>query len=157
MCILIADMAGADEWKHNNGMAPAAKLAFTDLGVSSGARQAGIGVPSNLHRDYFPYPWGAGARIFSESWGSNSAAYDALSRGTAPASHPLCCQSFGFAPLLNVACVSRVWLSRLRGWINTRTSAGPPHFPHLLKYAIGCRGGHDVVGESRVSGCHCSW
>jgi len=68
-------------WRQHNGMAPGAKLAFTDLGVSTAARGAGIGVPSNLYRDYFPYPWGAGARIFSESWGSDSASYDALSRG----------------------------------------------------------------------------
>ncbi len=58
-------------------MAPGARLAFTDLGKGTGS----IGVPGNLARDYFPFAWAAGARIFSESWGSNSATYDGLAKG----------------------------------------------------------------------------
>eukprot|EP00191_Tetraselmis_sp_GSL018_P024176 CAMPEP_0177623490 /NCGR_PEP_ID=MMETSP0419_2-20121207/28931_1 /TAXON_ID=582737 /ORGANISM="Tetraselmis sp., Strain GSL018" /LENGTH=1602 /DNA_ID=CAMNT_0019124047 /DNA_START=163 /DNA_END=4968 /DNA_ORIENTATION=- len=70
-----------DDWDDYNGMAPGAKLAFTDLGVTGSDSGGGIGVPGNLRRDYFPYGWDAGARIFSESWGSDSTAYDALAKG----------------------------------------------------------------------------
>ena len=56
-------------------MAPDAKLAFTDLG-SNGTD--GIFTPEDLSTDYFPYAYGVGARVHSDSWGSSSVQYDYL-------------------------------------------------------------------------------
>mmetsp|Transcript_31546 Transcript_31546/g.89554 ORF Transcript_31546/g.89554 Transcript_31546/m.89554 type:complete len:1752 (-) Transcript_31546:144-5399(-) len=75
----VAGSTSQGSWSDNNGMAPGAKLAFTDLGRTG--HNGGIGVPGNLSRDYFPFAWNFGARIFSESWGSDSATYDGLAQG----------------------------------------------------------------------------
>lgn len=51
-----------------NGMAPNAKIAFYDAGDSTGR----ISIPSNLVLKTFPPGYTAGARIFSNSWGTTS-------------------------------------------------------------------------------------
>ncbi len=55
------------------GMAPDAKLAFTDLG---GGGSDGIFTPSDLSRSYYKYPYEVGARVHSDSWGSSSNDYE---------------------------------------------------------------------------------
>ena len=53
-----------------DGMAKDAKLAFFDIGV---AGAAGLRVPNDLARNMFPLAYTAGARIHTNSWGSNTA------------------------------------------------------------------------------------
>eukprot|EP00884_Botryococcus_braunii_P006262 jgi/Botrbrau1/15637/Bobra.4_1s0022.1 len=55
------------------GMAPDAKLAFTDLG---GGGSDGIFTPSDLSRSYYKQPYEVGARVHSDSWGSSSNDYE---------------------------------------------------------------------------------
>jgi len=57
------------------GMAPGAKLAFMDL---SRGRASAVWTPGNLARSYFPRTYAAGARVHSDSWGSDVAVYDGL-------------------------------------------------------------------------------
>jgi len=64
------------EIEANRGMAPAAKVAFVDLG--SGSSQ-GVFTPKELSRFYYPNTYEHGARIHSDSWGSDSPTYDILS------------------------------------------------------------------------------
>jgi subtilisin family serine protease len=61
-----------------NGMAPDAKLIFTDVQASGGGR--GLNIPDSLDGSdggdgLLPIPYADGARIHSNSWGSSSAAY----------------------------------------------------------------------------------
>jgi len=72
-----------------NGMAPAAKLAFFDIG-EPGAR--GLRVPNDLARNMFPLAYTAGARIHTNSWGSNTAQYTATSRSVRCSF--ICCSLF---------------------------------------------------------------
>ena len=60
-----------------DGMAPKAKLAFFDIG-QAGAR--GLSVPNDLARNMFPIAYTAGARIHTNSWGSNTAQYTSTAR-----------------------------------------------------------------------------
>jgi len=53
------------------GVARGAKLAFFDMGFSSG----GLTLPSNFATRLFPPGYAAGARIFSNSWGTPSAKF----------------------------------------------------------------------------------
>ena len=68
------------------GMAPDAKLAFTDLSATSASRRFGGGggdrggggiiVPGDIGSDYYKYAYSVGARVHSDSWGSPSTDYD---------------------------------------------------------------------------------
>ena len=68
-------------------MSSDAKIAFFDVGLSSGVKcpttkdSAGLTIPSNLDSGMFSVMYnGAGApRIFSNSWGTDSTAYDSYS------------------------------------------------------------------------------
>eukprot|EP00210_Caulerpa_lentillifera_P000241 g234.t1 len=72
----------------NRGMAPHAKIAFMDLGgptsQSSNAAESdnsdSIYTPSELSTYYYPLTYDQGARIHSDSWGSDTALYDNLAR-----------------------------------------------------------------------------
>jgi hypothetical protein len=59
------------------GVAPGVKLAVFDAGSSTGI----LTFPSNLNKRLFPPGYMAGARIFSNSWASNTAAYTYLDTG----------------------------------------------------------------------------
>ena len=61
-----------------NGMAPDAKLIFTDVAKAGGG--SGLSIPDSLDGSdggggMFPEPYADGARIHSNSWGSSSTAY----------------------------------------------------------------------------------
>jgi len=65
-----------------NGHATTAKVSFFDIGttcspqqVSSNTCPAGLYTPSHLDTDMFLVQYNAGARVFSESWGSSSNEY----------------------------------------------------------------------------------
>jgi hypothetical protein len=60
-----------------DGMAPLAKLAFFDIG-EAGAR--GLSVPNDLARNMFPLAYQVGARLHTNSWGSNQATYTSTAR-----------------------------------------------------------------------------
>lgn len=57
----------------HRGLAPDAKLAFTDLG---GGGSDGIFTPQDLSDSYYRYPYDVGARVHSDSWGSSTVEYD---------------------------------------------------------------------------------
>ena len=71
-----------------SGMAPDAKLAFTDLAIGragegkdrmerSGLKGGGtITVPGDMGGDYYCHTYAVGARVHSDSWGSESVEYD---------------------------------------------------------------------------------
>jgi hypothetical protein len=79
------------------GVSSDAKIAFFDVGLSSGVTcsgtkdSAGLTIPSNLNSGMFSIMYnGAGApRIFSNSWGTDSTAYDSYSVQTDTVSKPL--------------------------------------------------------------------
>jgi hypothetical protein len=54
-------------------MAPDAKVAFIDLASKN---TGGILTPQDLSERYYPYTYGVGARVHSDSWGSASASQD---------------------------------------------------------------------------------
>ena len=54
-------------------MAPAARLVIQDLEGTAGT--GALGTPSNLNTNYFIHSYNAGARIHSDSWGSDSTSY----------------------------------------------------------------------------------
>lgn len=58
-----------------DGMAPDAKIAFDDIGDNF----ARLYLPSDLNTELFPHSYAAGARIYSNSWGTPSIFYDMLS------------------------------------------------------------------------------
>lgn len=60
----------------NRGMAPHARVAFMDLG---GDDSRSIYTPRELSKFYYPNTYERGARIHSDSWGSDSPVYDVLS------------------------------------------------------------------------------
>ena len=60
-----------------DGMAPEAKLAFFDIGRPG---ERGLRVPNDLATSFFPLAYGVGAKIHTNSWGSNTATYTASSR-----------------------------------------------------------------------------
>ena len=55
------------------GLAPDAKVEFIDL--ASGTT-GGIYTPQDLSENYYPFSYGVGARVHSDSWGSGAAAQD---------------------------------------------------------------------------------
>jgi hypothetical protein len=55
------------------GIAPDAKVAFNDLGSTA---TGGIYTPEDLASRYFNYAYAVGARVHSDSWGTNSTSYD---------------------------------------------------------------------------------
>lgn len=57
------------QYDQYKGVAPGAKLAFFDVGFSTGD----LSVPSNFATRLFPPGYTAGARIFSNSWGTPAA------------------------------------------------------------------------------------
>ena len=67
--------AQADQQLYN-GMAPDAKLVFSDI---SNDETLG-GLPEDLSTDYFPLPYSLGARIRSDSWGTSDAFYTESAR-----------------------------------------------------------------------------
>lgn len=68
----------ARSYSDYNGMAPEAKLAFTDLGLSYGD-QRGLIAPETME-EYYEYGYGLGARLHSDSWGGLSTAYTRSAR-----------------------------------------------------------------------------
>jgi hypothetical protein len=68
-----------DQLANDNGMAPSAKLAFFDIGF---AGQPYLDVPGDLATQMFPYAARVGARIHSNSWGSDSNSYTGDARQT---------------------------------------------------------------------------
>lgn len=66
---------GDEEANANRGMAPEALLAFIDLGGRNNNTDA-IFTPTELSTYYYPITYERGARIHSDSWGSDSPAYD---------------------------------------------------------------------------------
>jgi subtilisin family serine protease len=80
VCGSIAGKAGEgkDRYSNYNGMAPEAKLAFTDLGLSYGD-QRGLIAPETME-EYYEYAYGLGARLHSDSWGGLSTAYTRSAR-----------------------------------------------------------------------------
>ena len=58
-------------------MAPEAKLAFFDIGRPG---ERGLRVPNDLATSFFPLAYSVGAKIHTNSWGSNTATYTASSR-----------------------------------------------------------------------------
>lgn len=74
----------------NKGMAPQAKIAFMDLGGSENQdnndnqiesdTSDSIYTPSELSLHYYPLTYDQGARIHSDSWGSDTPTYDSLAR-----------------------------------------------------------------------------
>eukprot|EP00892_Ulva_mutabilis_P005337 jgi/Ulvmu1/3175/UM015_0216.1 len=73
----VAGILAADPLSEpgNRGLAYGAKLAFYDLGATS--VQEWISAPAGLDSRYFPVTYEAGARVHSDSWGSNAVHYDA--------------------------------------------------------------------------------
>lgn len=72
---VVGSIAGASNSSNGavyDGMAPAAKIAFFDIGV---AGQPFLSVPRSLRVGLFPPARAAGAAIHSNSWGSPSNAY----------------------------------------------------------------------------------
>ena len=84
---------GADrEAAAYSGMAPDAKLAFTDLALGKAGDEEGGGggmgrrpgklgggtitVPGDMGGDYYRHTYAVGARVHSDSWGSESVEYD---------------------------------------------------------------------------------
>jgi len=67
--------AQADQQLYN-GMAPDAKLVFSDI---SNDETLG-GLPDDLATDYFPLPYSLGARIRSDSWGTSDNFYTESAR-----------------------------------------------------------------------------
>ncbi|KAK9836281.1 hypothetical protein WJX81_001826 [Elliptochloris bilobata] len=57
------------------GMAPAAKLAFQDLGSGT---SGSIDLPGDLAANYYPFSYTRGAHIHSDSWGTSTPDYDGL-------------------------------------------------------------------------------
>ncbi|KAG2498668.1 hypothetical protein HYH03_003413 [Edaphochlamys debaryana] len=57
------------------GQAPAAKIAFMDLSRDKGD---GVWTPGDLARSYFNLTYSVGARVHSDSWGSDLTAYDSM-------------------------------------------------------------------------------
>jgi len=79
VCGSIAGRAGnGSGYEGYNGMAPGAKLAFTDLGLSYGD-QRGLIAPETME-EYYEYAYGLGARLHSDSWGGLSTAYTRSAR-----------------------------------------------------------------------------
>ncbi len=67
--------AQADQQLYN-GMAPDAKLVFSDI---SNDETLG-GLPDDLASDYFPLPYSLGARVRSDSWGTDDSFYTESAR-----------------------------------------------------------------------------
>lgn len=55
----------------HNGVAPGARLVFTDMGVGSSFPDQ-LAVPRNSFADVFAQSYAAGARIHSDSWGGRT-------------------------------------------------------------------------------------
>ena len=65
----------------NQGMAPDARVAFLDLGDQSVDNHTeSIFTPRELASYYYPLTYRRGARVHSDSWGSESPAYDHLAQ-----------------------------------------------------------------------------
>jgi subtilisin family serine protease len=71
-----SDAAVQADQQLYNGMAPDAKLVFSDI---SNDETLG-GLPDDLSTDYFPLPFSLGARIRSDSWGTSDAFYTESAR-----------------------------------------------------------------------------
>jgi hypothetical protein len=61
-----------------NGMSYNAKIAFFDIGKAGGR---GLDVPNDMAKSFFPPSYDVGARIHTNSWGSNTATYTSTARG----------------------------------------------------------------------------
>lgn len=72
---LLGSRQGASTPDTGTGMAPGAKLAFQDL---SSTRDGSVYTPGDLGDPYFGYAYAAGARVHSDSWGSDKYIYDGL-------------------------------------------------------------------------------
>ena len=59
-----------------NGMAPAARVVFTDIGTGRGGV---LYLPTSMER-YYSLAYDAGARVHSDSWGNDVPLYDGLAR-----------------------------------------------------------------------------
>mmetsp|Transcript_55427 Transcript_55427/g.113336 ORF Transcript_55427/g.113336 Transcript_55427/m.113336 type:complete len:1034 (+) Transcript_55427:96-3197(+) len=66
-----------------NGIAPAAKIAFDDVGKEFrlGGERIGLflSVPEDLYEELFPHSYALGAKVHTNSWGSATNEYDLMS------------------------------------------------------------------------------
>ncbi|KAF8071088.1 tagC [Scenedesmus sp. PABB004] len=69
----LAGIDPADPTSKATGAARSARIAFADLSTTD---KGDVNAPQDLEADYFPKLAGAGASIFSDSWGSSSPVYD---------------------------------------------------------------------------------
>jgi hypothetical protein len=76
-----SQLAFANEY---NGAAPGAKVAFDDVGDSDGSL---AGIPWDLADGLYPHAYAAGARIYSNSWGSTDTHYDTMAMETDQFTH----------------------------------------------------------------------
>jgi hypothetical protein len=72
----VGTTAAHAEARLYNGAAPGAKIAFDDVGDSSGSL---TGIPYDLYEGLFPHSYAAGARLHSNSWGIEDSYYDTMS------------------------------------------------------------------------------
>ena len=68
-----ASRSDAARW---DGVAPGARLVFTDLGTGAGGS---LFLPTSLG-EFFDYAYSRGARVHSDSWGGDLPSYDAMAR-----------------------------------------------------------------------------
>ena len=61
-----------------NGMAPGARIVFTDIGAGNGSRMF---LPASLS-PFYNFAFSRGARVHSDSWGGDVTTYDVLARET---------------------------------------------------------------------------
>ena len=61
-----------------NGMAPASRIVFTDIGAGSSSRMF---LPASLS-PFYDFAFSRGARVHSDSWGGDVTTYDVLARET---------------------------------------------------------------------------
>lgn len=62
-----------------NGIAPAAKIVFDDVGFEIFKMGLGLMVPADVYEELFPHSYSLGAKIHSNSWGAIANEYDLMS------------------------------------------------------------------------------
>eukprot|EP00798_Chlamydomonas_sp_ICE-L_P030068 gene30068-35037_t len=72
---ILGSALGASSPDMATGMAPGAKVSFLDL---TQGRSSSIWTPGDLASAYFPLSYAVGARIHSDSWGSDITVYDSM-------------------------------------------------------------------------------
>jgi subtilisin family serine protease len=64
------------DYRKYNGAASEAKIAFFDILNNTGSVVEPLRLPHNLDTEMFKVMYSAGARVFSNSWGSSASKYD---------------------------------------------------------------------------------